>query len=408
MKKLMMMALVAAAATTAFAQDDLVKQAAKIDNWEEAVKTITPALTSSATVDKAKAYNTLVDITYKKFKKEDETKTTNQVLQKNDPVDTDGMVQAGIQAINAAIECDKYDQMPNEKGKVKVRFRKSNADRVQAIRQSLLAAGVDYANNKQDKQAMEALGIYLTSADAPFFEGQDMKSNDQNRGLAGFYAGRSAVALEDYTKAAEYFKVGVADTAKQVHDLSFEFLLYTMRLNQKTAEDSVKYLNDMTELYAQYPENDQVYGSLADAYLAKGDNAKVLQLAEQHLAKYPNSTLPHVYKAYLLMGEKKYDESIAEFDKVPEGAPVYLQCVFNRAVCKYNRAADFMEANADIRTGRLSPENDTTYRGYLEDAKKDFEKAQELDPDQMNVKWGYLLKNIYIATGQQDKADAIL
>ena len=41
-------------------------------------------------------------------------------------------------------------------------------------------------------------------------------------------------------------------------------------------------------------------------------------------------------------------------------------------------------------------------------AQKDFEKAKELDPDQMTVKWGYLLKNIYTQTGQQEKADAIL
>ena len=108
------------------------------------------------------------------------------------------------------------------------------------------------------------------------------------------------------------------------------------------------------------------------------------------------------------MQDKKYDESIAEFDKVPEGAPAYMQCVFNRAVCKYNKAADFNEANSDLRTGKMTPANEAKYKEMLHGAQLDFEKCQQLDPDQMTVKWGYLLKNIYLATGQKEKADAIL
>ena len=402
-----MMALMAVAASTAFAQDDLVKQASKIDNWEEAVKTITPALTNDATADKAKAYNTLVDITYKKFKKEDDVKTTNQIMKKNDAYDADGMIKAGVQSLKAAMECDKYDQLPNEKGKVKLRFRNSNSARMQAVRLAILNGAIEMSNDKKDQEALECFDLYLSSATSSLFEGKNL-TNDPNRGIAAFYGGRSAVQLQDYAKATDMFKIGVQDTAKQIHDLSFEFLLYCMRLSQKTAADSAKYINDMKELYAQFPENEQVYGSLSDAYLAKGDNAEVVRLADDFLAKNPQAGLPHVYKAYLLMNDKKYDESIAEFDKVPETAAAYLQCVFNRAVCKYNKAADFNEQNSDMRTGRMTPENEAAYKEMLHKAQLDFEKAQQLDPDQMTVKWGYLLKNVYIATGQQEKADAIM
>ena len=49
MKKLFMMAVMAAVATTSFAQDDLVKQAEKLSakgQHAEAIKMITPSLTS--------------------------------------------------------------------------------------------------------------------------------------------------------------------------------------------------------------------------------------------------------------------------------------------------------------------------------------------------------------------------
>ena len=72
MKKVLMMAVVAAMATTTFAQDDLVKEAKKLcskGELEQAVTTITPALTSDQTEDKAEAWNVMSEIQYKIFMK---------------------------------------------------------------------------------------------------------------------------------------------------------------------------------------------------------------------------------------------------------------------------------------------------------------------------------------------------
>ena len=60
MKKFLMMAMMAAAATTAFAQDALVKEAKKLfaaGELEQAAAKLTPALTAAETKDKAEAWN---------------------------------------------------------------------------------------------------------------------------------------------------------------------------------------------------------------------------------------------------------------------------------------------------------------------------------------------------------------
>ena len=255
MKKLMMMAMMLVASATAFAGDS------------DALKAILKA-------------NKLVDLAYEKYKKEDDVKTTNMVMHKEDPVDTDGMLEAGKVALQAAMECDKYDQQPNEKGKVAIKFRQKNQDRTKVIRLSLLQAGIDLANNEKNKEAFDNFDVYLQSAKSAFFEGVDgVSKNDPNLGVAAFYGGRAAYNLEKFDKAIEYFKIGIADTAKQIHDLSFDFLLYTMRNSQKTAADSAKFLTDMADLYKEYPDAEQIYSSLSDAYIAKGMNAEVIKLA---------------------------------------------------------------------------------------------------------------------------------
>ena len=411
MKKLMMMAMMLVASATAFAGDsDALKAILKAKDYAEAQSLINSSLAQLANnEEKAKAYNKLVDLAYEKYKKEDDTKTTNAVMQKNDPVDTEGMYAAGKIALQAAMECDKYDQQPNEKGKVAIKFRQKNQDRTKIIRLSLLQAGIELANNDNNKDAFENFDVYLTTAKSAFFEGVDgVSKNDPNLGVAAFYGGRAAYNLEKYAKAIEYFKIGIADTAKQIHDLSFDFLLYTLRNSQKTAADSAKFITDMLDLYKEYPDAEQIYSSLSDAYIAKGMNAEVIKLADERMAKFPDASLPHVYKAFLLMQDKKYDDAISEFAKVKEDkSPVYLNSIFNSAVCKYNKASEFNEANSDIRTGRLKPADHDKFMNMLKDAQGDFEKAKELDPDQQTVKWQYLLHNVYTLTGQEDKAKAL-
>ena len=411
MKKLMMMAMMLVASATAFAGDsDALKAILKAKDYAEAQSLIKSSLAQLANdAEKARAYNKLVDLAYEKFQKEDNIRTTNMVMKKNDPVDVEGMVAAGKVALEAAMECDKYDQQPNDKGKVAIKFRQKNQDRLKALRLSILQQGIELANADKNKESFENFDIYLTSAKSAFYEGVDgVAKNDPNLGVAAFYGGRAAYNLEKFDKAIEYFKIGVADTAKQIHDLSFDFLLYTMRNKQKTAADSAQYIKDMLELYQQFPDAEQIYSSLSDAYITQGMNAEVIKLAEERMAKYPDSSLPHVYKAFLLMQDKKYDDAIAEFAKVKEdNSPVFLNSIFNSAVCKYNKASEFNEANSDIRTGRLKPADHDKFMNMLKDAQADFEKAKELDPEQKTVKWQYLLHNVYTLTDQKDKAAAL-
>ena len=394
------------ASATAFAGDsDALKTILKAKDYAEAEALLKSSLSQLANdQEKAKAYNKLVDLAYAKYKKEDDTRITNQALQKNDPIDTEGMIKAGINALNYAIECDKYDILPNAKGQVKPAFQKKNQDRLQNVINGLRDNGCNFAENSKNEEAFQCLDTYLKCTEAPMFQAISTVKNDANRGIAAYYGGRAALQLDNKERAIELLKMGVADTLKQVHDYSLDLLLYTMGKSRVTKEDSLKFINDMRGLYVQYPESEKVYSFLCDALILNNDEASVVEIAKNHLAKYPDSVLPHIYNAFLLQNQKKYAEAITEWNKVPESQPNYVQFAYYRAVCKYNIAAEFNETNADARTGRLTPENEKKFKDLLSAAQVDFEKCQELDPEQDTVKWKYLLHNIYTQTGQEAKA----
>ena len=101
MKKFLTMALMAAFATTSFAQDATVKEAKKLfgkGDFDAAAQMLTPALTSGETLDKAAAWNLLSEIMYGKWSAISSKQMENQVKKLNEETDTLGMHQAAVAA----------------------------------------------------------------------------------------------------------------------------------------------------------------------------------------------------------------------------------------------------------------------------------------------------------------------
>ena len=129
MKKIMFMAMMAAATLTANAQEDVVKGAKKLldkGEVEQAIQAVQPALTAGTNEEKAAAWNLLAAAHYKTFSDIQGKKLENQVKQSNEAVDEGAMNAAIVAAFEAALKCDEFDNMPNEKGKVKAKFRSEN------------------------------------------------------------------------------------------------------------------------------------------------------------------------------------------------------------------------------------------------------------------------------------------
>ena len=132
MKKLMMMAVMFVASATAFAGDsDALKAILKAKSYAEAEQLVKSTLDQLASpAEKAKAYNKLVDLAMEDFDAQNAIVTENQVNKtmgkEEKPIDEKLMSEMAFAALSAAAECDKYDQQPNEKGKVSPKFAKKN------------------------------------------------------------------------------------------------------------------------------------------------------------------------------------------------------------------------------------------------------------------------------------------
>jgi len=379
MKKLMMMAIALMVSTMVFAGDsDALKAILKSKDYAQAAQLLQQTLSQLAdNAEKAEAYNHLVELAMNKVSNETGTITENQMATqmgtgKVKPYDTLGLADAICCAIENAIECNKYDQLPNAKGKVKPRYEK-NADRVWAVRTHLVNIGQSEAQKGNDAGVLKYWGTFVDSGENPFFAAQNHEAEKEYLGQVAFFAGRYAYQAGDMARANRYFEVAKRDPQQKQDAINFQ--LYAMRQNLKSHEDSLAFINQLKAMYEADPENDVVLDGLNGMYESMKDKAAQTALLDGHLAKYPNSFTALADKGLMAMNENNAEEAAKWLRKASEAKPDNAVVWTYLGVC-----LNALAANA--------PDNAAGQK-FFDEAIQAFDKAKQLDPDKHQANWGY-------------------
>jgi len=407
MKKIVMMALMVASTSVALAQDP-VKEISKADTYEQAASILKSNLGSMSNEVKAKAYGALVEKAMAKYNKESAVAAANQAAEqlqtgKVEPFDTLGMYTALEQAFDAAYECDKADMQPNEKGKIKPKFRSKNAKLLLPNRLQLINGGQYFGNKNDNKGLLRQFGKYVDSRDWELFsEEEAAKQPDQYLSQIAFYAGRSALVENDFASADRYLKIAAADPEYKKDAIDLQ--IYSAQHQAKTHEDSVKVMNQLETLYAENPDNDRIFGTLCSMYSNLGQAEKSKELITKALANNPGNAMALELRGQTYMNDKKYDEAIADFKKALETDGENSLILVYLGFCQNNKAAQLSDQLAD-KNGMITKENAEKIKAAYAESIPYLEKARQVDPDRQRANWVYPLYSAYYAVkGAEDPA----
>lgn len=400
----MMLALMAAAATTAFSQDALVKEAKKLlgkGEFAQARTTLAPALTSAETLDKAEAWNVKCDVDFQEFTKLAEAAIKAQVT--HEGVDSMQMYRCAIDAWKAALECDKYDQMPDAKGKVKAKYRKPLQERFKTHGVALVQAGQYLYNKKQNADALNAWKAYVDMGSSSIFKGVADFPKDPFYNDIVYYTAFLAYQEKNYEDAIKYATI-LSQVPEQAEQAA-EILLFAKKDNCKTHADTLAFINELKELHKAHPEVQRYYNMLQDHYTRTNDMEALKAWAEEEIALNPTNKVPWFLKGYALMQQEKWDDAVEAFKKCNEIDPEYTEGYFNTGVCLNSKARALQDQLADKNTGTISKANFEKVKAVLAESKGFLEKAKELDPNREKCNWAYPLWQVYYALGETAKAD---
>lgn len=402
MRKLTMLAIAVICSASAFSQD-VFKQISKIKDYNEAYNLLKSNLGNMSAEEKAQCYNALVDLSLDKVMKEQGTITENQMAEQLKtqvtPYDTVGLYNAAMQAIENGVACDEFDMQPNEKGKIKPKFHKKNAERLYAIRFHLINAGI-YYQGKDDDLSYKNLATYVESAEYPLFKEID-KSGDANLTQIAYYAARSAYFAKDFAKAEKYADIALNDTA--VAKDAMQIKLAVMQSQLKNHADSLNYVTKLKDIYAKDESNEAVFSMICSMLLSLDDKAGLDALVQDKLAKNPNDFTALTVVGQVYMNDHKWDEAIETLTKAVNVQPDNIAIIASIGNCYMYKAQEAVE-RATANSKSLTPDAEKVIIDVYMQAINYLEKAKNLDKTmEFKSYWAYSLYTCcYRALGADD------
>jgi tetratricopeptide (TPR) repeat protein len=396
MKKVMMMAMMFMASSMAFAGDSpALKAIMKAKTYEDAARLLGSSVTQLASdEEKAKAYNKLVDLAMDKVLAESKTMTeieTNAQLgiKKELKVDSMGFRDAFVNALAAAVECNKYDQLPNAKGKIAPKFAEKFIPRIWNERRPLLIFG-DICRERNDYETCLKYWIpWLDSYAEPMFEAQDHAPEKEMVGQVSYLAAWMANSLKKTDLAIKYAKIAMDGKFRQDAE---RVLMSAMTANLKTHADSLGYIEKLKGMLAQEPENEFIFNNLYQFYGEMKDTRAQESLLDGVLARNPKNFLALANKGVFAHNNQDFDTSIDYLKRaiaVKQDNPM-VYFFLGTSLCMKAQ-----EINTDELKGEAKKTAETQKRELYKEAIQNFDRCKELDPNKEQVKWGYYRQNAY-------------
>ncbi len=406
MKKLIVAALMVLGTSTAFAGDSApLKAILAAKTYSEAESLLNQNLSQLASpAEKANAYNYLVDLSMKDYDKEYQVILENMTKQQmgqegNAPYDTLKMYKSLYAAVQNAIECNTYDQMPNEKGKVKPKYANSNANRLYNNRVNLLQGGEYFRVAENYTEALNFYKAYVDTRDAKLFENIEKQDDPY------YYDVARVGAVIGYQQKNYDVANQLADVALQSPETAEQGMnvkIAIMGANLENHEDSVAYAAKVKELYAQYPDNDMIFGTLVSLYSSMKMKDELNVLFDEKLAVDPNNFIVYAVRGQNAQFDGDLDTAIPNYKKAIEIDPENAQILTYLGACLFDKAQK-AEDRAASATGQVPAAAKAQIEPLFKEAEGYLEKAKELDPDREKSSWAYALYRVYYRLyGPQD------
>lgn len=387
MKRVLFSMVLLMAVSFAFAQEKNVKEAKSIagevkPDFAKAEQLINEALTNPETKDNAATW----DVAGYIQKRINEKEMENAYLRK--PYDTLKVYNSVLNMYNYYVKCDELAQIPNEKGKIKNKYRSANSKTILAERPNLINGGIQYFNLNKNEDALKYFAAYVDAATLPMMEKENLLEKDTILPQVAYYATLAADRVGDKDAVMKYAQYALKDKENG------QFAMQLLTDAYKAKGDTAKWVEKLQEGIVKFPENQYFFANLVDYYSNSNQNDKAMQFADDMLAKDPNNKLYLYVKAYLYHNMKDYEKAIEFYKKTLDIDPAYAEACSNLGLVYLLQAQEYADkAPADINDPNYATAQ-AEIKKFYEAAKPYYEKARELKPDQKDL-WLQGLYRVY-------------
>ena len=400
MKKISLLGLCLFAIGSASAQNDIVKQvdrALKAGNVDYAAarEQIAPALTNPETKESAYAWYTAGKLEFDAY---DNMLAKKQLGQE---ASCKEMGKALIDGYNIFMKAMPFDQIPNEKGKVKPKYTKSIVNTIGGHFNDYHIIACDLWGAEDFKGAYDAWAIYLDLGENPAFAKAMTVPHDTIMGEIAYnkaLAAWKAEMLDEALQAFEYAK-NKGYNKKAVYD-------YAISVAALAQKNDVVYAL-AAEGYKYYGKEDPKFIQLIiNGYIEKQDYEQANAMLDEAIAAEPGNAVYYNLKGVICESQKDNETALEFYQKATEIDATLASAFYNygRKLCE--KAYGISDSSAELSQAEYNKVRAEQIDPLLKLAAEQLEKAFQLDEENQRDALRYL-RNVYYNLGDDENLKRI-
>lgn len=364
-------------------------------NIAEARTLIKGAMSDPETKDNAETYYVAGLVENRQF---DLEKTKEMLGQKaNEEV----MYESLAAILPYFVKCDQLDQLPDEKGKIKPKFRKDMKPVMMANHAYYINGGAYYFDKQDYKKAYGFFMDYLEIPKMDMFKGDNLIEKDTLYPQIKYYAAISAsqMGAEGRKDAIAMYESLKNDNYKG--NEVYQYLCY----EYEQLGDTINLVKTLREGAQKFPEESYYEMSLINQYINTGRYDEAIVALNEVIVNKPND--PQLYDVLGRIYENKKDITKAQeyFQRSLSIDPNYSDALGDMGRIYYNKGVDALAVANDIKDNKLYQEALTKAKNLFKEALPYLEKAHQAKPE--DREWMNALRSIYYNLDMSEKFEQI-
>ncbi len=362
-------------------------------NIEDARNLIKGALENPETKDNPEAWYLAGLVENKQF---DTERAKELIGQKPD----DTKMYTGLGNImNYFVKADELDQMPNEKGKVKPKYRKDMKAIMLANKLYYINGGAYFFENENSQKAYDLFQQYIDIPKMKMFEGDNLAANDTMYSQIKFYAAICLYKLGDHQKTIAAYE-GLKNDGYKENEV-YQYLCS----EYEQVKDTLGLIRTLKEGVEKFPEESYFILNLINQYIYTNQTDEAIEYLTKAIASKPNDPQLHDVLGRIYENKKDIPKAKECFEKAISIDPNYVDAVSNLGRLYFNQAVEDQAAANDISDNKKYEVAVAKAKEVFKQALPYFEKAHQMKPEERD--YMIALRGIYYNLNMGDKYDEI-
>lgn len=279
---------------------------------------------------------------------------------------------------------DSIDALPDEKGRIALKYRKDHAFQLSHFYHNLYTGGIYFQNHQKYDEAVQFMDTYLSAPHWPLFSATKISPDSTVAAHASSVSLVAGYKKGDFPAALKYKDLALKYSPRL--ELSLQ-CLSDIYYQQKDTMDCLRYLRMGVD---SFPVSSFFFPRLVGYYCDEGEYKEALSLTERVMKADTADIMLRVTHQTLLLNLARYEECINEGMMLLSRNDSIAEVNYNIALAYYNKALE-MESNTKLMPAERTRNVNALYRK----CRPYMERYRALAPEEKD-RWRPVLYTIYL------------